>query len=225
MDFILDKYEKGKEQFKDHPMLSKMFNSGWSKLDKYYQKTEETAVYVAALVLNPRYKWAYINKNWAKKQWITRAQKMMQELWEVYKPRDTDITPTQPEPKTTNEFLLFLDEQGGDMEGLEDEYAHYCAQPVIKIKHFDARDWWLQPTQQQLYPHLSKLALDILSIPAMSAEPERIFSATKLILTDRRNKLSMKMIEALACLKSWYKLKEFIVDEDLFIGPKIKDQE
>jgi hypothetical protein len=59
----------------------------------------------------------------------------------------------------------------------------------------------------------------------MSAEPERIFSATKLILTDRRNKLSMKIIEALAYLKSWYKLKEFIVDEDLFIGPKIKDQE
>jgi hypothetical protein len=59
----------------------------------------------------------------------------------------------------------------------------------------------------------------------MSAEPERIFSATKLILTDRRNKLSIKMIKALACLKSWYKLKEFIVDKDLFIGPKIKDQE
>jgi hypothetical protein len=59
----------------------------------------------------------------------------------------------------------------------------------------------------------------------MSAKPERIFSATKLILTDRRNKLSIKMIKALACLKSWYKLKEFIVDKDLFIGPKIKDQE
>jgi hypothetical protein len=71
---------------------------------------------------------------------------------------------------------------------------------------------------------LSKLALDILLIPVMLAKPERIFSATKLILTDRRNKLSMKMIKALACLKSWYKLKEFI-DEDLFIGPKIKDQE
>jgi hypothetical protein len=41
----------------------------------------------------------------------------------------------------------------------------------------------------------------------------------------RLNKLSIKMIEALACLKSWYKLKEFILDEDLFIGPKIKDQE
>jgi hypothetical protein len=67
IDFILNKYKKGKEQFKDYPILSKIFNSGWSKLDKYYQKIEETAVYIAALVLNPRYKWAYINKNWAKK--------------------------------------------------------------------------------------------------------------------------------------------------------------
>jgi hypothetical protein len=59
----------------------------------------------------------------------------------------------------------------------------------------------------------------------MSAKPERLFSATKLILTDRWNRLSMKMIEALACLKSWYKLKEFMMEEDLFIRPKIKDQE
>jgi len=63
MDFILGKFEEGKTQFKDNPTLSKMFNSGWSKLDKYYQKTNKTPVYVAALVLNPRYKWAYINKN------------------------------------------------------------------------------------------------------------------------------------------------------------------
>jgi hypothetical protein len=28
MDFILGKFEEGKKQFKDHPQLSKMFNSG-----------------------------------------------------------------------------------------------------------------------------------------------------------------------------------------------------
>jgi hypothetical protein len=59
-----------------------------------------------------------------------------------------------------------------------------------------------------MYPNLSKLALDILSIPVMSAEPERLFSATKLTISDQRNQLGMKMIEALACLKSWYKLKD-----------------
>src|ERR1700733_14136326 len=149
---------------------------------------------------------------------------MIQELWDAYKPVDLELATSQPTLKTDNQFLLFLNEQDGGVEVIEDEYAHYYAQPVIKGL-YNARDWWLQPAQQQVYPHLSQLALEILSIPAMSAEPERIFSATKLILTDRRNKLSMKMIEALACLKSWYKLKEFIVDEDLFIGPKIKDQE
>ena len=119
---------------------------------------------------------------------------------------------------------MFLDEQDGEVEVIDDEYAHYCSQPIIKKLH-NARDWWLQPAQQDLYPHLSKLALEILSIPAMSAEPERLFSATKLILTDRWNRLSMKMIEALSCLKSWYKLKDFILEEDLFIGPKFREQE
>ena len=150
---------------------------------------------------------------------------MVQDLWELHKPEDIDLTPSEPEPTTDNQFLLFLEEQGGDQEVIEDEHAHYCTQPILKVKNLDARDWWLQPTQQQVYPYLRKLALEILSIPAMSAEPERLFSATKLILTDRRNRLSMKMIEALACLKSWYKLKEFIPEEHLFIGPRMKDQE
>jgi hypothetical protein len=60
----------------------------------------------------------------------------------------------------------------------------------------------------------------------MSAELERLFSATKLIISDTRNKLSIQMIEALACLKSWYKLKDFVLnDENLFIGPLVKEQE
>ena len=72
---------------------------------------------------------------------------------------------------------------------------------------------------------MSKLALKVLSIPVMSTKLERIFSATKLILTDRRNRLSIRILKALACLKSWYKLKDFIPEEDLYIRPKIKDQE
>jgi len=47
------------------------------------------------------------------------------------------------------------------------------------------------------------MALDMLSIPAMSSDPERAFSVAKITLTDRRNKLGMKMIEFLECLKSW----------------------
>ena len=54
MDFILGKFEEGKTEFEDHPQLSKMFNSRWAKLNKYYQLTDETPVYIVALVLNCR---------------------------------------------------------------------------------------------------------------------------------------------------------------------------
>ena len=47
------------------------------------------------------------------------------------------------------------------------------------------------------------MALDILSIPAMSAEPERLFSRAGITVTERRNRLGAESIEALECLKSW----------------------
>jgi hypothetical protein len=47
------------------------------------------------------------------------------------------------------------------------------------------------------------MALDILLIPAMLAELERLFSGAKIMITDRRNRLGIKSIKAIKCLKSW----------------------
>jgi hypothetical protein len=68
---------------------------------------------------------------------------------------------------------------------------------------------WLEETQQREYPNLGRLALDILSIPAMSAEPGRLFSGAKITITDRRNRLESATIEALECLKSWSGIREW----------------
>jgi len=46
------------------------------------------------------------------------------------------------------------------------------------------------------------MALDILSIPAMSAKLERLFSGAKITITDCRNRLGIKSIEVIECLKS-----------------------
>lgn len=67
----------------------------------------------------------------------------------------------------------------------------------------DPRSWWLEATQQKTYPALSIKALDILSIPAISAEPERLFSGAGITITDCRNKLGIESIQATECLKSW----------------------
>jgi hypothetical protein len=47
------------------------------------------------------------------------------------------------------------------------------------------------------------MALDILSIPTMLAELERLFSGAKITIIDRRNRLGIKSIKAIKCLKSW----------------------
>ena len=58
------------------------------------------------------------------------------------------------------------------------------------------------------------MALDILSIPAMSAEPERLFSGAKITISDRRNRLTVDTIQALQCLKSWLENQD-LVDDDV----------
>lgn len=47
------------------------------------------------------------------------------------------------------------------------------------------------------------MAIDILSIPAMSAEAERIFSGARRTISWTRARLGSKAIESSECLKSW----------------------
>lgn len=75
----------------------------------------------------------------------------------------------------------------------------------------DTKAWWI--ANHSMYPNLSKLALDTYSVPAMSAEVERVFSryfslitvipndclqfhahSTKMTITDCRNPLKEDVI-------------------------------
>jgi hypothetical protein len=68
---------------------------------------------------------------------------------------------------------------------------------------FDPREWWQETTQRKVYPNLSRMALDLLSIPATSAEVERLFSSCKITITDRRNRIGIESVGAIECSKSW----------------------
>ena len=59
------------------------------------------------------------------------------------------------------------------------------------------------------------MAIDIYSIPAISAEPERVFSGAKRTVSDLRGSLKGEIIELLECLKSWFQLGVF-TKEDLY---------
>jgi len=65
----------------------------------------------------------------------------------------------------------------------------------------DPIEWWR--ANEAAYPYLSKLALDIFSIPAMATETERTFSLAKLIMTAQRQRLSDDTLNKLLCMKHW----------------------
>ena len=87
-----------------------------------------------------------------------------------------------------------------------DDYARYIRIPSHHDFE-DARNWWLLPEQQRDYLTLSKMAVDILSIPAMSASVERLFSSSNITVSDRRNRLKANTIEVIESIKSWQKIK------------------
>jgi hAT family C-terminal dimerisation region len=212
-DYILSLFERLKTQYKDDPTFASMFNSGWAKMDKYYKLTDKTPAYVAAMVLHPSRKWKWIEKHW-KSDWVPEAKERMLKFWETsYKPSSTSITLSSPQitsdssTKPPNDFLEWLKDDDEE-DPTADEYARYVTQPqVMGIKQ--GYKWWLEPTQQKNYPNLSRMALDVLSIPAMSADPERLFSGAKITISDRRNRLGILTVEALECLKSWLKISGF----------------
>ena len=54
------------------------------------------------------------------------------------------------------------------------------------------------------FPTLHLWAFDILAVPAMSAECERIFSSAKKLISPERNRLHEQIIEASEYLKNWW---------------------
>ena len=81
-----------------------------------------------------------------------------------------------------------------------DEYEQYSSSSHdLSVR--DPIEWW--KSQASIFPRLSRMAFDIFSIPAMSAECERVFSSTKLMIPDSQNRLGADLIEAGESLKSW----------------------
>jgi hypothetical protein len=141
----------------------------------------------------------------------------MQTFWETEYRSTAIAVPTQVSRSTDslkqNRFQQW--QQRTQRSRLDiDEYTKYLQAPTLPdVK--DPRSWWLEATQRNTYPALSIMALDILSIPAMSAEPERLFSGAKITITDRRNRLGIESIQAIECLKSWLSGKSVAWQEEL----------
>lgn len=87
----------------------------------------------------------------------------------------------------------------------EDEFDRFLREPASSDS--DALAWWTQPAQQKRWPRLSRFSISIFSFPAMSDEPERIFSGGRRLIRWDRAQLRPDLIEASECLFHTFNLE------------------
>jgi hypothetical protein len=204
--------------------------AAWAKTEEYYGKADESAAYYAATVLNLAIKWAWFKQRWEdhpiKKVWLegdrkkkstsTGVKGLVRELWEEeYKGK------YGPDPSTLTDSNKTLDtgKASSQRKTLEDPFEALHRHKQIRAKpkgsssdrytafisteredsKTDALEFWNARVTTQ--PDLARFALDMLAIPMMSAECERVFSSAKHLITDSRNRLRSDIIEANECLK------------------------
>ena len=208
----------------DEEHIGTSANLSWVKLNQYYNLTDDSFAYYAAMVLNPDWKLQILEEQWRSKPvWIAEAKKLITAAYERWV--DDDCKPFLPEqdllPQQQQEPVTKPPLKKARISNIFEDYdISSRKQPTdpraAKIKELSTyffrytRDlltdetpiqWWL--AYERVFPTLTSFALSILSIPAAEDECERVFSATGLLITDRRSVLKDDIIEASACERNW----------------------
>jgi hypothetical protein len=148
------------------------------KAREYYNKFDLSPAYYAATILHPRYK-TYCNTAWAQNpEWLELNNGNFQALWAQYRSLPEPRTQTR-RPKSNNiddAINSILDP--GNTNHEDDEFDMWKRrEPQVEAGSEHAQNpilYWVELRDR--YPNLSKLAIDVLSIPASSCECERAFS-------------------------------------------------
>lgn len=179
-------------------------NNCWTKLDEYYSKTDSHyAVYACATLLHPALRTAHFHKHWTGSS-QSAIRKMIDEIRSIWKkqylPQKVSTAQIKATQSLFDTFLFTPDSSNHKTEF--DVYISQDPDEVQRIDDINPTQWWM--SKKVNFPTLRLLAFDVLSIPAMSAECERVFSSTKLMMTPTRNNLNDDIIEACECLKYWW---------------------
>lgn len=227
-EFLLAELEKAKAMVLQYPEPEHFkvnINLAWKKLDEYYNKLDETPIYYTSLALHPAYRWGYFETVWSgRPAWVAKAKDIVQSVWDKdYKNLDISLG-YQDEPAAKRQrtqyyspFERYKDEarihryeEERDTDKAEDEYARWQLDLLPTDSDIrDPREYW--HAQRFKYPRLSRMAMDFMTVQAMSAECERLFSAAGRMVTPLRSQLEASTIAICQVLRSW--LQAGIVEE------------
>lgn len=214
------------ESIDDHRRCIQIsINNCWSKLDEYYTLLGQSPLYPAAVILHPRWNVSWLEANWTSREqlvWLRDAKKSVREYFELHYPanepsdRVKTVTAKAIRQAEPSQFDQWMQSQDRHMMEEDDELAAYMRQGPIRRENLNPILWWKDHREE--YPRLSKFGLDILAIPAMSVDPERTFSVTKLTISSQRHKLGPEITEEIQCLRNWLGHQAITVGEVVSFG-------
>ncbi|CEJ92612.1 hypothetical protein VHEMI08251 [[Torrubiella] hemipterigena] len=145
-----------------------------------------------------------------KESWQAPAVNATHEIWlEKYKSAASpDLQIPTDTPSSTSRQCNKLDELLSDIAvtgpivGDADDFEIFICAPPIRITG-TALEWWLHSDQRKAYPRLSRIAIDILSIPPESSDAESHFSSTRRTLSWDRERMTCENLAKVECVGNW----------------------
>jgi hypothetical protein len=206
MDALREHFEDNDKSTRSQPALHQAVATGWYAFDQYYSVIDNTGAYSAALLLHPNHRKSYIDNAWPRdwrKAGVERARALWVNRYRQDEPPEAIDTSTLTHFEQYRAKIAAKQRSGGNGKN-SDEFERFIhAPPDALPTDTSPLDWWLQSLQQRSYPQLSKMATDVLSCQAMSAEDERVFSGARRTVPWTRARLSSRVIEQLECIKHW----------------------
>ena len=173
------------------------------KARDYYNRLDLSPAYYAATILHPRLK-NYCDTVW-EPTWLESNNRNFQALWAEYKGLARPRTRTRVFANDIDDAIDSIIDPAGVGSNEEDEFERWkrCEPCAAKgSEHaINPIKYWVELRDR--YPNLSKLALDVLSIPASSCECERVFSELGDLLEPRRRGISPELLAAIQCNRRW----------------------
>ena len=104
----------------------------------------------------------------------------------------------QREPSTYELLKQLISVLDGPSD--EDEFKKFVNAPLRHMIIKTPLEWWCREEQRLEYPRLHQMAIEVLSVLAMSDDPERVFSCIRRTISQDRTRLLAEIIEKLECL-------------------------
>lgn len=184
--------------------LALCWQNAWEVLRKYNRKSDDAfGIFAAATLLNPSLRRRFFDYYWVEssESFVEPMLRAVRKYWE------DEYVGNQVPSSPPRQYRSLVDLIGVQARQAQRQSSHIDAfnsyinggdEGYDDWRERSIFDWW-----NTHFPALRQWAFDTLSVPATSAECERVFSFAKRMVGQDRASLSVERMEMMSCLYHW----------------------